>query len=603
MPPINATQTLYLHELVQRIQTAQHGSKGMLMQTASQALGVAPSTVSRWLAEHMGRSTGRKRRCDAGERDVSDEELKVLSAALYGTFRKTGRRIMTFDSAVGMLRANGMLSSGLSTSRLGTILMERGLHPTQLTRPEPSIEQRSKHPNHVWQVDASVCVAYYLSNATGLQVMDATKFYKNKPANTTRIQDERLIRYTVADHCSHEILTQYYLGSESAANLTEFLIWCFAPKPGHVFHGVPFIVQMDMGSANTSAPTLNLLERMQVRVIVHERHNSRANGSVEKAHHLWEVGFESSLRFARVADLADLNAKALMWSHNFCATKVHTRHGMTRHDCWLLISADQLRIAPPIDVMRAAVTTKPETRRVSNDLEVTFAVRGHGVQTFDVRHVPGVMAGAKLLAAVNLFRMPALDVAYNDDATGEQCWMTLEPLKYGADGWREEAPVIGEEIRSHHRGLLDHNRDAVLLRAYGGTDAKEAANAQEKGALVFGGAVNPWAATEQAELPSYMRKRGTELDVQRRVVTPTLLTVIEACKRLRAELRDAYTPAVYGWVSARFADGVPEDQIDGICAQFMGNRAQATDQPAERMALTGTDSSIPAGLRIVAGNS
>ena len=102
MPPINATQTVYLHELVQRIQTAQHGSKGMLMQTASQFLGVAPSTVSRWLAEHLGRSTGRKRRCDAGERDVSDEELKVLSAALYGTFRKTGRRIMTFDSAVGI---------------------------------------------------------------------------------------------------------------------------------------------------------------------------------------------------------------------------------------------------------------------------------------------------------------------------------------------------------------------------------------------------------------------------------------------------------------------------------------------------------------------
>ena len=228
--PLTATQTLYLHELAQQLAATAHGSKAEPMRAASVALGVSPATVSRWLKEHMECGSGRKRRSDAGERAIGDDELREISVALFGTFRKTGRRIMTFDAAVAMLRANGRISTPLSAGRIATILTERGLHPSQLTRPEPSVEQRSLHPNHVWQVDASVCVAYYLSNATGLQVMDEKKFYKNKPGQLTRIQDERLIRYTVADHCSHEILTQYYLGSESAANLTEFLIWTFAPK-------------------------------------------------------------------------------------------------------------------------------------------------------------------------------------------------------------------------------------------------------------------------------------------------------------------------------------------------------------------------------------
>ena len=591
---LTATQTIYLHELAQELARAPHGAKAEIMARASTALGASTGTVSRWLKDHIARDTGRKRRLDAGVRDVTQEELIEISSALYGTFRKTGRRIMTFDAAVEMLRANGRLTTTLSASRIATILTERGLHPSQLTRPEPSIEQRSLHPNHVWQVDASVCVAYYLSNATGLQVMDEKKFYKNKPGHVTRIQEERLIRYTMADHFSHEILTQYYLGSESAANLTEFLIWCFAPKEGHVVHGVPLIVQMDMGSANTSAPTLNLLARLSVRVIVHERHNSRANGSVEKAHHIWEVGFESSLRFSRVDGLADLNEKALKWSNWFGATKVHTRHHLPRHDCWLLITAEQLRIAPPLDVMRTAVTTKPESRRVNNDMEITLAVKNHGVKTFDVRHVPGVMAGAKLLVAVNLFRIPAVDVAFTDAQSGEQQWMTLEPIAYGADQRREDAPVIGEELRAHHRGLIDKNRDAVLLASYGGSDVEAAAKAQEKGALVFGGEVNPWAQAEQAQLPSYLRKRGTELDVARRTVVAARLSTIDACKRLKAELGEGYGPHVYAWVAAKFTDGVPEDQLASICAQF-------THVEQVQVQATGTDSALPTGLRVVGG--
>jgi hypothetical protein len=396
MGALTPIQVTYLNQLLKQLAEARQGDKAALMKAGSEHLGVHQSTLARWLKDHMGRETGRKRRSDAGQRAVERDELLKISAALLGSFRQTGNRILTFERAVDMLRQAGEIATDLSHQRLAVILREQGLHPEQLTRPTPSIEQRSLHPNHVWQVDASVCVAYYLSNAQGLQVMDEKKFYKNKPGNVSRIQSDRLIRYTAADHCTHQLLTRYYLGSESAVNLTDFLIWAFAPKDGHIMHGVPFIVQMDMGSANTSAPTLNLLARLQTRVIVHERHNSRANGSVEKAHHLVEIHFESDLRFARVTDLDDLNGKAMRWANWYGATKTHTRYQTTRHDAWMKITAEQLRIAPPVSLMRELVTTHPKQAKVSNDLEISFSVRGHGSRRFDVRHLPGVMAGDKV---------------------------------------------------------------------------------------------------------------------------------------------------------------------------------------------------------------
>jgi hypothetical protein len=615
---LNAAQTLHLDAVRRELAAAPHGAKAPIVARAAQHLGVAPATVHRWLAQHLRHDSGRKRRTDAGARGVQRAELEQLSAALTGTFRKTGRRIMTFDTAVQMLRENGEISTALSPGRLATLLTEHGLHPSQMTRPTPSVEQRSLHPNHVWQVDASVCVAYYLSNATGLQVMDEAEFYKNKPANLTRVQQERLIRYTVADHYEHELLTRYYLGSECALHLADFLIWCFAPKldaagrAAHVMHGVPFILQMDMGSANTSAAVLNLCDRMDIRVIVHERRNSRANGSVEKAHHLVELHFESSLRFARVESLEDLNAKALTWANVYGAQAIHTRYGNTRHALWLTITAEQLRLAPPEDVMRELVTTHPRLARVNNNLEVQFAHRSFGSRRYDVRYVPGVMAGAKVEVVLNPYRMPAIDVGYVDEATGEQRWITVAPLELDDVGRRLDGPVIGEELRASHRGVLEHNRDAVLLRSYGdaqqvqalpeGATTKErvaaAERAQEAGALVFGGRVDPFKRAAEAVLPAFMPKRGTALDAAARNVEPARLNPVDACKAIRAGLArlglaDAYdAQRVFAWVSQRFgAEGAPEDQVDALCAQLAAQ--YMTDHPAP----------AEGGLRVVAGGT
>lgn len=596
MPILTPLQIDLCRTCMAAIKAAGHGRQVETVKAHAALAGVSVQTMYRWMSALQEQTAAvratRQRRSDAGETQASDTDLRMVSAALVETVRKSGQRIMTIDDALDMLRANNMIATTLSASRIGVLLRERGLHPDQLIRPEPSIEQRSLHPNHVWQVDASVCVAYYLSNATGLHVADEKAFYKNKPANLTRIQDERLIRYTVADHYSGSILTRYYLGSESAANLTDFLLWSFAPKDGHPVHGVPMIMQMDMGSANTSAMTLNLLERLKVRVIVHERHNSRANGTVEKAHHLVERHFESALRFARVGGLEDLNAKAVTWSHAFGAEKIHTRTGQTRHAVWMRITADQMRLAPAMDVMRELVTSRPVTRVVSNDLEITFKVRGHGSLRYDVRHVPGVLAGSKLTVTVSPYRLPAVDIECTDTDTGEMSWMTVAPLEIADDGRRADAPVIGQDMRQHARGALEERRDEALRIAYGTASTEDAAAAKERGDLVFGGDVDPFkSARDRVEtLPDYLPRRGTEIDAgQRRAVTAAPLTLVEAAMRLKQQLGEHYTPEVYAWLSARFDGSVPEDQLDAIAHQF--TPAATTAAP---IAGNGTN-----GLRIV----
>lgn len=598
LPAMNAQIALHLHQVQVQLAQATHGSKAPIVARAAADLGVKETTVYRWLKHHVRPRQGplasqRKRRCDAGERAVGDEELRDISAALLASFRRNGHRIMTFENAVQMLRDNGVIATDLSAGRIATILTERGLHPSQLTRPTPAIEQRSLHPNHVWQVDASVCVAYYLSNATGLQVMDEKKFYKNKPGNLTRIQEERLIRYALADHYEHEVLTRYYLGSECSAHLADFLIWCFAPKDGHPVHGVPFILQMDMGSANTSAPVLNMLARLDVQVIIHERHNSRANGSVEKANHLVEVNFESSLRFARIAGLDDLNAKALVWANWFGATATHSRYGRTRHEVWLAITAEQLRLAPPVDLMRTLPTSHPLKRRVSNNLTIDFAVRGHGTNDYRLRYVPGIMAGQWVQVVVNGLKAPAVEVEYADPDTGALAWMTVEPTARDEAGWALDSPIIGEEVRVAAHGLLDQNRKDVLQRAFGGDTQAQTAAAQEKGALAFGGRVDPFKRAAEAKLPAFMPKRGTPLDVPGRQVEAPRVSVVVATKRIREALTrigqaERFGPNVYAWLNERFgAQGVPEDQFDALVAQFA---APAVATPT-----------APAGLRVVGG--
>ena len=270
-----------LVQVRQSAQAAPRGGKQAVYAAACAELGMSVATLHRQLGKITVKPE-RKKRSDAGDVSLSRTEAIAISAALMVSHRKTNKRLMSIGHAVDVMRANGEVRAertdpatgevvALSDSAIARALRHYNLHPDQLNRPTPAVELKSLHPNHVWQIDASLCVLYYLNARTqaesGLQVMDRDKFYKNKPANLKRIEADRVWSYEVTDHYSSAIYVHYVMGAESGANLAECFISATQKREGDPLHGVPFILMMDMGSANTSGLFTNLARRLQVKTI------------------------------------------------------------------------------------------------------------------------------------------------------------------------------------------------------------------------------------------------------------------------------------------------------------------------------------------------
>ncbi|MEO8118033.1 MAG: integrase [Rhodoferax sp.] len=568
-----------LVQLVQAAAAAPHGGKQVLYAAACAELGLSAATLHR----HLGKVTvkpKRKQRSDAGEVLLCREDAMAISALLMTSQRKTSKRLMSVGQAADMLRANGEIRAEsldpetgelvrLSDSAIARALRHYGLHPDQLNRPTPAVELKSLHPNHVWQIDASICVLYYLNARTakeaGLQVMARDKFYKNKPANLKRIEADRVWSYEVTDHNSGAIFVNYVLGAESGTNLAESFIKATQKRDNDPLHGVPFILMMDMGSANTSGLFGNLARRLQVLLIAHAPGNARATGQVEKARDLIERSFESGLRLQPVRDLDELNAQAQRWSCWFNGNKVHSRHGKTRFEQWMTIGADQLRIAPPFELCFELLSDKIEPRKVSDTLTVSFKGR-----EFDVSSVPGVMLGEKLYITVNPYVADAAQVVLKD-ADGHELLHSIPLVVRNEDGFRVDANTIGEEFARPADTVLDTNRKEVERFAYDASTDEEAAAKRKAGAVPLGSRIDPYKVIEQAPQRTFMAKRGAEMvpnTTTRLTPLPArLLSQFEAAQALVAR-GVAMSAELVATLRSLHADGVPEDQLDALHARL-----------------------------------
>lgn len=587
---INPVVAERLVQIAQALAAAPRGGRQAIYDAACRELGVSPATLHRHLSK-VTMKPERKQRSDAGDVSLTRDEAIAISAMLVVSQRKNNKRLMSIGQAVEVLRANGEIRAQridpatgelvpLSDSAIARALRSYGMHPDQINRAEPAVELRSLHPNHVWQIDASLCVLYYLHAETekqaGLQVMERDQFYKNKPKNLKAIESERVWSYEATDHNSGAIKLRYVLGAESSANLIDAFLDFIYPHDGDVIHGVPFILMMDMGSANTSGLFKNLARRLQVQLLAHKPGNARATGQVEKARDIIERGFEPALRLMPVANLDDLNTQARRWYRWFNEHKVHSRHGRTRTEQWMTIAAEQLRIAPPLTVCQELVTHEPEKRKVSNTLTVSF--RG---KEYDVRAVPGVMIGESLQVTINPFQADAAYIV-GRDADGEEQLQAVPEVARGEDGFRLDGNVIGEEYKRPADTVLDANRKEVTRFAWQ-ADTLEEADAKKKAkAVPFGGRIDPYKPIEQAPERTFLPRRGEALSVgtSTRQGTAKVLTHFEAARELVA-LGVAMSPELIGTLKSLHPEGVPDDQIESLVARL----------------------TVRAGLRVVAGGS
>ncbi|ENL1955685.1 DDE-type integrase/transposase/recombinase [Salmonella enterica] len=567
---------------------AGHGRKEAIYKTACEELRMSRATLLKKLKAFQP-AAQRKQRADAGCSALTREEALVISGTWLESRRNNDKRLYSLESVVKALRTNGMIMAGrtdeetgeffpLSIDAISRALRSYRLHYDQLQNPAPSLELASKHPNHVWQIDASICVLYYLKNPgkkvkgdTGLRVMDRDTFYKNKPKNLDRIVNDRVWSFELIDHTTNWIYVEYRFGGESAENFLSVMINAMQERGGaDVLHGVPSILYTDPGSALVSASMLNMCRALGIRCLQHKARNARATGAVEKARDIIECDFEAGLRFCRVETVEELNRYVRLWRMSYNRNHIHSRYGMSRTESWLRITPEQLIKAPPVDICRELAVAAPEERTVTSKLRVSF--RG---QEFSVESVPGACVGDKLQITRNPWHENEARVIVIDEDGFEQ-YLPVYAVEKDEWGYAVNAPVIGERYGQVPATDAQHNRNEVEQRIYGTGNEVETAAARKAGAIPFGGRFNPYKEIEDAQCnsPVYLPRKGSEAQPRVRIhqTEAAPLSHVKAAMALQTKLKaqgGKWNPDWYQYLVDHYPDGIPEDQLDTITQELL----------------------------------
>ena len=602
---MSALRTEIIHQVARDVAAAPHGQAGPLYERAAALLGLSVTrtkTLVAQAARDLGLAEPRKRRSDAGRSALTDGHLYAIGGVMaHGN--RAGKWMLACGDAIDILWQSGKLADLDAKPTAGHVLKrmrDRGLHPEQLARPAPHVRMRTEHVNQVWQMDFSTTVLVKARNTGELALLDVEgEVYKNKLHNYVRVMDSLLTRVVFVEHASGAIAACFVLGGESVENALEALMWAMTQRAGPdgtpmPFHGVPFVLYTDQGAAFRAAVFRNFCSVMGIRLLHHAPRNSRATGQAENAQNLFERGFEARLRYldAGAVTRAHLNALAELWMHAYNGTRVHSRHGMTRYAAWATIGTEHLRIAPPMEVMRALPASIAEPRKVDGDLSVSFAWKAEGSRRYSLRGVPGVDRGDKVFVTVNPFALPNVRVGVTDRDTGEIAWHEVAPVTAGFMGYDADAPVLSKEYKALPATPAQQRRAAVDAEAFARPDgdgqlqpatSAEVKTAQVKRATPYLGQFDPMGdiKAKAAGLPVFMQRPGTPADVARTEVAPVRLTLFEASRALATRLGAPLTPAQLALLRQLHPEGPSEDELDGLQQRL----------------------TVRAGLRVVAGGA
>lgn len=564
----------YLVQLAHRLDAAEHGSKGGLLAEARALYGWSAGKLYAELERQAGWTSCRKVRADKGSTRQAAETLEFIAALERGSVRANGKQTMFKPVAASIAATNGH-EIAVSSRQLSRLTRARRLGVAQQAESRAPVQLRSLHPNHVHQVDPSLCLVYYLRGEQ--RIIRDDEFYKNKLEKLAKVQF-KCWRYVLTDHASGLVLPWYVeAAGESPLNLYRFLMHAWADTPGRRFHGVPKILMWDKGSANTAHAVQNLLRALEVQSITHAPGNARAKGSVENGNNLVETQFECRLRFDPVHTVAELNAAASAWAEAYNANAIPhqdtrlQRDGMqptARYDLWMRIKQDELRLLPPEEVCQAFLEGKTFTRKVSRELTINYAhPRANGSRTYDVGHVPGICAGDSLELSPLLFGDCAISLKV-PRYDGEAVTYKLEPIAQDFDAYGRpmSAPVIGETYAARPETDADRAGKQLDGLLYPGLTADEIDKARRNNKALMGGTVDAIRHLADIEIPTAMPRRGTDIAIAQTSFVAAPMTHYEAAVALRRMGVDR--PDLHPWLVANHPDGLPESDLAAVAASL-----------------------------------
>jgi len=511
-------------EMLEELNMVDNEHRGAVMEKYQKMTGRSIQTLYR-IAKENGFKSGRKQRCDKGRCDLTEQQIAFASGLIHTSSREIKGPIMDVETALSIAEDNQIIDPGtVSVSRMQALLREREINAAALKTPEPSIRMRSLHPNHVHVFDASVCIQYYLKGKKGLRIMREDKFYKNKYLNFVKIK-EKLIRYILVDHFSHALfLKYYYTGGETQKNLYDFLLsaWRRDKHEKFPFHGVPSYMLLDKASANVSKAMRTFIERLDIEIPPSLPNNPRRQGSAEVAQNIVESKFESRLRFQPAHAVMDLNEWALDWCVCFNGTKRHSRHGMTRTQCWLTIKQEQLRELPEPEMLHYLFASPDEERTVNSNYSITFSYKNYGSQEYRLKHIPGLIPNrSKVQVILRPFHWPEIGVVFNEKE------YLVKPAEKVAGGFRKDAAVIGKEYKSLPETVTQKAKKQMENLAYGENPGREAIPFE--GITVFGNHADKVSHT-------FIPRTGSALNIADNGFLDKEISIIEFFKKLRREL-------------------------------------------------------------------
>jgi hypothetical protein len=416
-----------------------------------------------------GYSSGRTKRSDAGKRrlPVNNEQLdKIARIMLESESRKYGVMLPAYRAIeIAEDPANAIIQPGtVHPHTLQRYLRSVAASKTDLATPTPHTRMRSLYPNHVHQVDASVCAQWYLKpdNSIGTQTPLLDCGYKNKPGKPRAIK-----RWIVTDHYSGAFFVWYTEG-ETTRDVLQVLYAAWATKDfaesitrAHLgpddtgfenrfpFHGLPDLLVSDQVGCLKSTIATKVFADLGVNVWKPLPGNSRAKGSVEGMMARWEADFETGLRIESATSLDQLNAWALRRATIVNATRIHTRTNATRTEVWLRdLRADKLREVPDFPLYKSLVSFPTQTRHVNGDGTFTVApppqLRELYSEPFTYRHPDSRVYGTTIEVRISFYDYPRITATsrrFNEA-------VDLMPIRIDAAGFPEFAATWGESFTS-----------------------------------------------------------------------------------------------------------------------------------------------------------
>lgn len=565
-----------MRDLARRLEAAGHGARTTLITEAAGHYGISQQTLYRKLGE-VGWTSGRKARADKGTTSVSESALVALAGMQKVAVRDNGKQTLHTPLAVSLADTSG-IEVPVGATQVNRLLRARRMDVKSQRMERPVTDLRAPHPNHTHQVDPSLCLVYYLRGHQ--YIMDERKFYKNKLENFAKVK-LKVWRYTGYEKASGIIGARYYeAAGENQRNLFDFLTWLWSKKPGISWWGVPKVLLWDKGSANSAGAIQNFLQALEVTAIAHEAGNARAKGGVENANNLVETQFESRLRFSPVDTVEELNAAAELWQEAYNANslpKLDTRirrDGIppsVRYALWQKIRADQLRELPDIELCRAYLLGKEDTRKVRPNLTISYRhPQADAVHKYDVDALPGVVAGCEVEVRPLVFGHLAIQITV-PRYDGEALHYRLEPTReYDEFGQVLTAPIPGETYASKAHTDIERAARAIDLATWGTTSREDAKKAKDRGDTPFATTTPINSLAHLADIPraNWMPRKGTPIELAHRLVEEQPLGVAEACKALIA--RGVAGDGLYPRIAQRYPGGVPPADLDGLVAELLG---------------------------------